>query len=224
MKHVKIVKIVLGCLGFAGAAVAPSAHAQLLTPVWRTEGRLAVGASLPQGGRLGEQGVRIDGRGLDMAGGANAGLTAVGSYGLWMVDSPLGFRLDAQYTRLGLSGDRRVELGGDVPVIADGNASILDATANVVLAMPGANRVRPYLIGGAGVYQLSSDVGYRDMAGRALVNSAPSESETKFGLNGGAGLDVAIGSLRTFVEARAHRVFTRGERANFVPITVGLRF
>ncbi len=49
------------------------------------------------------------------------------------------------------------------------------------------------------------------------------ESETDFGINGGAGFDFVAGSLSLFVEGRFHNVFTEGESSNFIPITVGVR-
>ena len=51
-----------------------------------------------------------------------------------------------------------------------------------------------------------------------------SESETDFGINGGAGFDFDAGSVGLFVEGRFHNVFTEGDSTNFIPITVGIRF
>jgi hypothetical protein len=48
-------------------------------------------------------------------------------------------------------------------------------------------------------------------------------SETKFGLNGGAGFDFKAGSAGLFVEGRFHNVFFPGSDLNFIPITVGVR-
>jgi hypothetical protein len=55
---------------------------------------------------------------------------------------------------------------------------------------------------------------------------------TKFGVNGGAGFNIAAGAAMVFVEARFHNVFSAitdvdtGDESsvNFVPITVGVKF
>jgi len=122
--------------------------------------------------------------------------------------SPVGLRIEGAYNRFDISG------GADVHV------NILSGTANIVLqgsGMPGA--VRPYFIGGIGVY------GSKD-----VVQGQSSASDTKFGVNGGAGLDIGLSGLGVFIEARYHYVFNKdNEVANssntaFVPVVVGVRF
>jgi hypothetical protein len=76
-------------------------------------------------------------------------------------------------------------------------------------------KFRPYLIGGAGVYNL-------DVKGDDVPPGV--ESVTKFGLNGGAGFDFKAGAAGIFVEGRFHNVFTEGSNTNFIPLTVGVRF
>ncbi|MEP6619739.1 MAG: hypothetical protein ABJE47_10495 [bacterium] len=180
-----------------------------------TDVGLAMGATLPRGEGIGA---------LDLAGGPKAGFTISGSVGIRPFNSSMSFRLEAQYARLGLDDSPRIELGGDAPVIAKGSAAVLSGTGNVVLALISAGRVRPYFIGGIGVYQLSSDIGYVTPSGHVIENSAPSPSETKFGVNGGVGFEVSVVSLRTFVEARIHSVYADGNRARLIPITFGMKF
>ncbi len=55
--------------------------------------------------------------------------------------SPLGFQVDAFYTRLGLEND------------LDGHSRMIGGTANAVFAFPSAAVARPYLIGGLGSLQ-----------------------------------------------------------------------
>ena len=52
--------------------------------------------------------------------------------------SPVGFQVDAFYTRFGLDGG------------IDGHSRMIGGTANAVFAFPGASLARPYLIGGLG--------------------------------------------------------------------------
>ena len=59
--------------------------------------------------------------------------------------SPLGFQVDAFYTRFSLDG-------------IDGHSRMLGGTANAVFAFPGASPARPYLLGGVGVYNGKTSV------------------------------------------------------------------
>ncbi|MEP6687504.1 MAG: hypothetical protein ABJC36_04085 [Gemmatimonadales bacterium] len=87
-------------------------------------------------------------------------------------------------------------------------ADLLALTANVlwVVRRRVATQVEPYLIAGVGSY-----VKY---------------SESRFGLNAGAGIRRQVGWLRLFAEARYHHVtsrFDEGRLADtFVPVSVGV--
>ncbi len=109
---------------------------------------------------------------------------------------PVSFRVDGSY-----------QLGDDFDV--------LSGTGNVVYSFSVADetRFRPYLIGGVGIYNLNPDFEGAD-------------SETKFGINAGAGFTVPVGSgtTRLFGEARFHNVFIEGENLNLMPLTVGVMF
>jgi len=123
--------------------------------------------------------------------------------------APLGLQVDAFYTRLGLEGG------------VDGHSQIIGGTANAVFAFPGGP-ARPYLLGGVGVYN-----------GKTSIDGlGSSESETKFGLNAGAGFDFGLGKASLFAEARLHAILKGGvdaatleeTTAFMIPVTVGLRF
>jgi Outer membrane protein beta-barrel domain len=125
--------------------------------------------------------------------------------------APLGLQVDGFYNRFGLESD-----------LVDGHSRIIGATANAVFAFPSVSPVRPYLLGGAGVYNLG-----------ASVEGGPElESVTKLGLNAGAGFDFALGSAKLFADARFHAILNgsadvaSGEEATayMIPITLGLRF
>ncbi|HEY7478937.1 MAG TPA: outer membrane beta-barrel protein [Gemmatimonadales bacterium] len=124
--------------------------------------------------------------------------------------SPIGFQLDAFYSRLGLDND------------IEGHSRMLGATANAVYAFPSAAMARPYLIGGLGLYN-----------GKTTVDGVgSSDAETKFGANAGAGFDLKLGSAALYAEGRFHAIFkgavdtqTLDETtAYMVPLTVGLRW
>lgn len=124
--------------------------------------------------------------------------------------SPLGFQVDAFYTRLGLESD------------LDGHSRMLGGTANAVFAFPGAAAARPYLIGGLGLYN-----------GQTTVDGVgSSDSQTKVGANAGAGFDLKLGSAALYAEGRFHAIFngavdtqTLEETTGYmIPLTVGLRW
>ena len=124
--------------------------------------------------------------------------------------APLGLQVDAFYSRLGLEGG------------VDGHSQIIGGTANAVFAFPGVSAARPYLLGGIGVYN-----------GKTSIDGLGStESETKFGINAGAGFDFGLGKAQLFADARFHAILKGGVDATtfeettayMIPITVGLRF
>ena len=201
------VRGILAGLGLAAVAVAPSAQAQSLAPARTTEFGVAAGVAFPQGD------------GLD---GVNTGFTVAGSLGFKPVNMPVGFRLEALYARFGSDEVSMSDENGSFS--ADGHIGFFGGTGNVIVTVPTASAVRPYLIGGAGVYHVSAKIDASVTGGEGGGSFSVSDSETKFGLNGGAGLEFVMGSLRPFVEARFHSVFTSEENANFIPVTFGLKF
>jgi opacity protein-like surface antigen len=123
--------------------------------------------------------------------------------------SPVGFQVDASYTRFGLDG-------------IDGHSRMLSGTANAVFAFPGASMAKPYLIGGLGLYN-----------GKTTIDGVgSSDSQTKFGLNAGAGFDFGIGKAKLYAEGRFHAIMkgvtdpaSGDEKAAYmIPLTVGVRF
>jgi hypothetical protein len=122
--------------------------------------------------------------------------------------SPIGFQIDAFYTRFSLDGG------------ADGHSRLLGGTANAVYSFPGVSMARPYLIGGLGLYN-----------GKTSIDGlGSSDSQTKFGLNAGAGFDFGLGKAKLFAEGRFHAIMkgtadANGEKtAYLIPLTVGVRF
>ena len=109
---------------------------------------------------------------------------------------PVSFRVDGQY-QLGDAAD------------------VLSGTANAVYAFSVSEETKfqPYLVGGLGIYNVNPDAEGFD-------------SETKFGINAGAGFTVPVGqgSTRLFAEARFHNIFIEGENRNLLPLTIGVMF
>jgi len=125
----------------------------------------------------------------------NSGYNGTVSLGFNSYGSPLGFRIDGMYNSMSAQDS--------YPGLED--LKISSANANIVYALPGTG-IRPYLIGGAGVYGVKKD-----------HPNAP--TDTKFGLNGGIGASFPLSGFNTFVEARVHRVLNYNIDPNFTPVT-----
>jgi Outer membrane protein beta-barrel domain len=118
---------------------------------------------------------------------------------------PVGIQIDGTYGKFSI----------DTPL--DESLQAIYGTGDIVYRFQTSpeSTFRPYLIGGGGVYNLKP-------TGDDVPDGA--DSQTKFGLNGGAGFDIKAGSASLFAEARFHNVFTDGSNTNFLPITAGIRF
>jgi hypothetical protein len=145
---------------------------------------ISIGAAIPVG---------------DLADDYKTGYNGTISLGLQSRGSPVGLRIDGMYNKLSVKDDRLVSLPDII---------ITSANANLVYALPGVG-IRPYLIGGAGIYGYKPD-----------VSGASTESD--FGLNGGVGASFPLSGFTTFVEARYHHIFTEGYATQFIPVTFGI--
>jgi hypothetical protein len=180
--------------------------AVLTTMVLSASAARAQGAEISLGGGLGVPLSNFD----DVAKLGWHGLAAVSFV---PTGSPVGIQIDGQY--------HQFKLDEDVFARNDLKDRFIFGTANAVFKFKTSETspVRPYIIGGAGVYNFKT-TGADDV--ETVVGT--SGSTTKFGINGGAGFDFKAGSAGLFVEGRFHNIFTSGSDINFIPITVGIRF
>lgn len=121
---------------------------------------------------------------------------------------PIGFEVDGHF----ILNSGNEDLVGDLDI----NSRILAGTVNAVYKFKTAetSQFKPYIIAGLGMYN-----------GKATGDDVPDgvEGETDFGINAGAGFDVAVSSLALFVEGRFHNVFSDPSNTNLVNINVGVR-
>jgi hypothetical protein len=151
---------------------------------------------------------------------------------------PWGLRVDAMWNQL---GEKETDAGTF-------KNRIIDGTVNATYSFGGLATTKFYLIGGVGIYNMKTELTDRPVfttastvnesqrgTSRDVRQIAPptrqivdfdddSNTRTKFGLNGGAGLRFQLTGFSTFIEARWHTIFTEGSNAQFVPITVGITF
>jgi len=115
---------------------------------------------------------------------------------------PVGIRVD------GIYGQHKFENNP----FTDGKFKLFGANADVVWhsKTPG---VQFYVLGGPGIYNVKAD-----------PDVGSGTDETKFALNGGAGIRFGTSMARFFAEGRYVNVFTSGSDAHFIPLTVGVQF
>jgi opacity protein-like surface antigen len=145
--------------------------------------------------------------------GVNTGYNVTGSVGIGLPVVPFSLRADVAYNGF---GSKNVSFPAANPQGGfNADARVLGFTANVVVpihVLP-APIVRPYLIGGAGVYNV-----------RISPTTGGSTSQSNFGFNLGAGVSVPFVLFDGFIEARYHHVNQDNGSTAFVPITVGVMF
>ena len=123
--------------------------------------------------------------------------------------------------RFRLRGDIGYEnFGGQsIGSVASSDFSVLSFTGNLVFPLgtsDGEGSIRPYVIGGGGLYRGSSTI--------EVVGVSRSESDTNFGIAVGGGFEFQLSGFTTFAEARFTNVFSDGDSARWIPITFGIRF
>jgi hypothetical protein len=124
---------------------------------------------------------------------------------------PVMPRFDLNFSRFNLD---------DAKVGVPGTSQILAGLANLQLSVLPLGPVRPYLIAGVGAYNLKTST---------EGTSPASVTDTKFGINGGAGVALNLGKLHGFAETRVDNVFTEkgmidSQQIQVVPVTFGLTF
>jgi hypothetical protein len=118
----------------------------------------------------------------------------------------------------GAVGYERMDLKSLAPGV-DGTGSILSGLGSVTLGMP-VGPIRPYVLAGLGAFNTKTE-----------VTGASSASETKFGINGGAGVEFNLGAISGFAEGKVENIFTDqgiGSAQDFstriIPVTFGIFF
>jgi opacity protein-like surface antigen len=90
--------------------------------------------------------------------------------------------------------------------------------------------VRPYLTLGVGAFNFKTTIDTSKSGGYSGSGSPTFASQTKFGLDGGAGLAIHIGRVEAFGEGRIQNVYTNkgfitsAKQIQAVPVTFGFLF
>jgi hypothetical protein len=117
-------------------------------------------------------------------------------------ESPIGLRLDFGYDRLP---------GKTVSGVKHPERKTISGTANVVFSFSGYT-VKPYLLGGAGAFKMTS-------------KPAVAAEKTRFGFDFGLGFTLPVAGKAAFIEARVNSISQHTAKPlRFVPINVGFLF
>lgn len=168
----------------------------------------SVGANVPNG---------------EFADGAQTGLVANGFVGVGT--GRFGLRGELFWSRSDLN-NAFIRKVGNAVLPSDGignvsgNVNLIGASANLVLPLT-QSLVRPYVIGGVGVYRrrVAQDIG-----GTLDEFKSLRDTQTDVGYNGGVGLSIGGAGPSVFIEARYVSVATTPDRTKFVPVVIGFSF
>ena len=122
--------------------------------------------------------------------------------GFGMMALPVKLRADLSYHSFS---------GKDEPLLEEVDFRIISGALNAIVGMGGIG-AKPYFTGGLGFYNLKVEAFGEDA------------SESKFGLNGGLGIEFSLTGMSTFLEARYIHIFTEDEATQIIPITFGIMF
>jgi opacity protein-like surface antigen len=132
---------------------------------------------------------------------AGLGLHLGGHFSL-PLQNAFSLRLDAEYATYG--GEDNTGLD---------NVSLFGGMANLVYRMQTQSELKPYFLGGVGMYNA-----------RFEATGGGSASEADFAFNVGVGYDFKLGGSQLFTELRYLSVQTDGGATGMMPIVLGLRF
>ena len=135
----------------------------------------------------------------------------------------LDLRADGTYVKLGSR-----DLAGTAATVST-DASIVFGTLNALLNLspdsadyPGDNHVTPYVLAGLGWYELD----YKADCTGACEDFIDPGKNTHFGMNAGFGATVPVLGIRTFAEARYHRISRKtidGGARSMILFSVGVK-
>ena len=131
---------------------------------------------------------------------------------------PVGFRVDVSYGSNGANTTLKDSLTNRVGAPTDETTKLAGASVNLTYQSSSAARVKPYAIGGVGVYHTTVSV--------SSSGSTTDRAATKPAWNLGGGLTVGLRAVALYFEARYVNVAAVSgfPRTTFLPFTTGIRF
>ena len=115
-------------------------------------------------------------------------------------------------------GYQKLDIKQALTAAATGESTILSGLAGLNFDLLRGGPVTPYVTAGVGVFNLKDEL---------TGTLATSTSQTKFGVDGGAGLRLRLGPLEAFAEGRVQNIWTEkgaidAATIRTVPVTFGV--
>jgi hypothetical protein len=142
----------------------------------------------------------------------------------------LDIRIDGAYARFGRHTQVLANQTGDTLTVHTDSElpfGTLDLHVNLgpdSAEYPGDNTVTPHIVGGIGIYQLDYKVTFTCKGFCGEIETVPRQKH--FGLNIGAGGTIPVFGIRSFVEARYHRISRDpedGDTVSLLTLSAGIR-
>lgn len=156
-----------------------------------------------------------------------AGWNGQGSIIFNFAGLPLALRADLNYNRFTFKEDLPFSPGGSsgsLTTTDDITQQILGGLANITIPLR-MGPITPYVTAGLAGFNIKTKLG-------SVAGGAEDRSDTKFAINGGAGLSLRLLGASAFIEAKINNVYTDKKFINnqefkalqFVPVTFGFVF
>jgi outer membrane protein with beta-barrel domain len=133
---------------------------------------------------------------------------------------PFGLRGALGYQKMDVKDALQAASG-----FTNGQSQILSGLAGMTLPLMSTGPIRPYITASLGAFHVKGEA---DSSGVTVSNT-----QTHFGIDGGAGVKFGLGRAQGFVEARIENVYTDAgwnpavsslKSARFIPVTFGFSF
>lgn len=156
-----------------------------------------------------------------------AGWNGQGSLIFNLPGIPIALRADVNYNKFTFENNLPFSTGGgggSVATTDDITQQILGGLANITIPF-NMGPISPYVTAGLAGFNIKTKLG-------DAFPGAEDESDTKFALNGGAGLSMRLMGVSAFIEAKINNIYTDKKLISnkelkdlqFVPVTFGFVF
>jgi len=156
-----------------------------------------------------------------------AGWNGQGSLIFNLPGLPFALRTDLNYNKFTFKQDLPFSTGGPTGTVNTGDdltQQILGGLANITIPIP-MGPVSPYITAGVAGFHIKTNFG-------DTSSGIEDQSDTKFAVNGGAGISMKLLGASAFIEAKLNNIYTDKKLISgkelkalqFVPVTFGFVF
>lgn len=149
-----------------------------------------------------------------------------GAHGDLTIMKYVGARLNLDYSVYASNKDKIIQAlaPGTQATLSGLNANAFSITMNGLGKIPTGSALTPYGLFGFGIHILSISDGKAEVQGQTYEIKTGLDSQTKFGLNFGAGTEFALSAVKLFFEFKYVLIFTEGSSTGLIPLVFGVTF